>query len=245
MRAYEMNYKRSIPVEWNGLSAEELSYALHLKKLNLTKEAFNVLFLRHALKIPHRKFYLIPAVEMAKYAEKIEFLHKKAELTVNKFPVLMFRRKDLIGPCDGMTDITFEQYFGYASMYLDMFAETHKDYWLNRFVSALYHEGEFNADNVERNAILIEKLPVYTKEAVLLFYTSCSDVIANRFPELFSKSGAPVRDDLHYFKMLDNIADGALADNHFVKRSNIIEVFIRLQAMHKENEEFKKRTHGH
>lgn len=236
-------YKRHYAGTWNELTDEQLLFVSHLFDKGLEIEVFNTLVLQNFTQIPWKHFFEISAEAIMDMAKTIEFLHETKELTKNLLPEIKAGKKTLCGPADSMMDVTFEQFFGHTEPAFAAFVKNNDTDMLNHLVAALYSfENEtFNADLIEENKRLVADINRFYKTAVVFFYLGCRDLMAGRFPKLFSnKKTSGQASDLAYFEMVENLNNENISNNEIIKKSNIYEAFVRLTAMIDKAETLKK-----
>ncbi|NHZ84404.1 MAG: hypothetical protein GWP19_00805 [Planctomycetia bacterium] len=245
MHTFEyLKYKRHYAAMWNELTDEQLLFVSHLFDQGLEFEAFNTLVLQNFTQIPWKYFFEISPEAIISLSGTIDFLHKGTELTINLLPKLKINKKTLNGPANAMMDVTFEQFFGHTEPAFTAFAQNNDMDMLNHLIAALYSfENEiFNADLIEGNKRLISSgLRRNYKTSIVFFYLGCRDLMAGRFPKLFSNKKTTTKaNDLAYFEMLENLNNENISNNEIIKKSNIYEAFVRLTAMIEKSEKLKK-----
>jgi hypothetical protein len=108
---------------------------------------------------------------------------------INHFPLLRIGSHKLYGPEDLLQDITFAEFEWANNHSQDYFQAVREDQFdqaeesLDYFLACLYRTGSdgkrglFVADEVFENSDLVEKVPFWQKNCILLWYTMCINVI--------------------------------------------------------------------
>jgi len=229
-----LRYKRQFPENWNEFTKEQLTFVSSVLRCNIKREVAEILIIKKFLQFSNNVFHKIHALAIADIAKAISFIFEKKELTINLIPVIKIRRKQFYGPENACLDLTFEQFFGYAETYFILFAETGQIEHLDNLVCSLYSQkkGSFNPDFFEKNLKLLKTVNTNVKFSIFLFYTGCRDLIASKFPELFSNTKSnQSKSQFHYFELIDNLNNDTIANNDSIKKSNVYEAFVRLSTM--------------
>lgn len=154
----------------------------------------------------------------------------------NYYPVLKSGNLNLIGPSDGLTDLTFGEY-RHAVIYLEKFEQTNEEIYLNRLIGILYRpkrkdykraiesqnfdgrvKESFNINFIDKYAFNANKIKPHQKLATLWFFNNClsfirySEVEVNgklvKFSPLFEKmEGSGGNDKLGLTAMLYAISE--------------------------------------
>lgn len=246
-----LTYNKTFPSEWNELTRDQLLFISSMVANGTGKETFNVRALQYFTQIPWKDFFKINEIAIKEMADKIEWIHKKRELTINLIPELAINgmdvqthgRASLQGPSDSMLNASFEQFFGHTEPAFSAFANTQNAEMLNYLVASLYsfENDEFNPKMVELNKNLVTPIDAGIKTAILFFYMGCRDLMANKYPDLFKKSKTKsASGDLDYFEMIDGLNNENLTGNEAIKRSNLWEAFTRLTAMIEKSRKIKQ-----
>ncbi len=238
-------YNVTYPSNWNELDKEQLLFISQLYVSELEKERFNILAMQAFTQIKWKDFFKIPQECFTDFDKTLEWLHKSCELTINLLPKINHNQNVFYGPGDTMLNFTFEQFFGHTEPAFTNYLKTNDVQWLDYLFSAIYSfnaDKDFKPNKVEKNIDKVKQLPAKYKQAALLYYIGCRDLITNKFPLLFKKKKTVGKaSDMHYFEMVDNLNNESLADNEKIKSSNIWESLLRLTNMIEKAQKLKSK----
>ena len=243
-------YVHEYPSSWNELSKEDLLYVSRLMNLNLPVEKFNIFLLRRFLGIPNKFLFSIDSKIFTELADTITFIHEKKELTLNKLPELKIKKGlfsyILHGPESGMFNLSHEQFFGYCEPSFSNMISTGNNDYLDYLIASLYtfEKGVFNSSDVEKIKALVKRLKPEFKTAILLFYMGSKDFFAYKFPKLFkngSGNAKGLQSDLYFIELTDQLNSQNLSNNDQIKKTNILEVFMRLTKMIELSDQLKQK----
>jgi hypothetical protein len=242
--------KRSYPDSWNQLSTDDLLFISKLMTMNLPVERFNIYLLRYFLRIKLRFLLRLSGEIMVDLVETIKFIHEKKELTINKIKELNirkgFRKIKLYGPYNGMLNLTHEQFFGHCEPAFSNYLKNQDIQYLNYLVASLFtfQKEIFSPEDIVNIEPLVSKLKLKYKIAILLFYMGCKDYFAYRFPKLFKNEKADRSgniNDLYFIELTDQLNNQNISNNEQIKKTNILEVFMRLVKMIELSEQIKNK----
>jgi len=240
-RTYDVIY----PSCWNEINKQQLLFISQLYLSEMGQEQFNVIAMQNFTKIKWQDFFEIPQECFIEFDKTLEWMHKSSELTVNLLPIVACKDEIFYGPEDTILNFTFEQFFGHTEPAFTNYFKTNKIEWLDYLFSSIYSfnkNKEFVLKKIDKNISAVKELPIKYKQAALLYYIGCRDLITNKFPSLFKKKRSVGKaSDMHYFQMVENLNNKNLANNEKVKKSNIWEALTRLDAMLKKSEMLKSR----
>lgn len=233
--------KRELPQNWNELSVQQLLYVAHLMGKSHPLTMFNTFLLFFLLRIDRKAFFSFSGLIVADLTKAIDFIHETKELTLNKLPEIkvkrLFKEYTFYGPADGCLSLTFEQFFGHCEPALNDYIKTKNISSLDYLIASLYttEKENFDADKIQDIQKYVKRLKLNYKIAILLFYLGCKDYFAFRFPLLFKKQTSKTNvgkvSDLYLIELTDQLNNESLGNNEQVKKSNILEAFMRLSRM--------------
>jgi hypothetical protein len=235
--------KFQIPSKWNELSKEQLLKIAHLYTKNLSKEAFDILLISYftGIKLQNLKniSYALPDM-----AAMFSFLHNRITITKNLLPELVIKKKTFYGPEDGLLNLSFEQFIIYSENAFQEFAKNQNEEVLDYLVATLYtlKKNVFNENHVAAVSKTMVRIPYYQKYAIFLFYCGSRNYLIDRYKNIFageSKSSNKNADPLAFIKLLDQLNNDDVTKNEEIKKSNIYEVFHRLNEMVKQSDKAK------
>lgn len=253
-----LKYKKDYPENWNELTVKQLLFIAFLMNKGYNLEKLNVMIIKNFLNIKNRYFFDISGEAMSELAKSISFIHETKTLTSNKIPEINIkinffswiftprkRKCKLYGPSDGLLTLTFEQFFGHCEPALNDYVKTKNISSLDYLVASLYtyKKEKFIPDDIEEILKKVKKLNLDYKVAILLFYIGCKDFFAYKFQKLFktekSSSNKQIS-DLHFIELTDQLNNEDLSNNEQIKKTNIIDAFIRLTRMIEKYEQLKR-----
>lgn len=196
-----------LPSTWNELSREQLLRAVHVlfkpaTEPELQARLIPVLLELYRWHTPGRtwRFIKMPLLEVDEFRAHTNFLLQgQAQLTKQLLPTIRPLLRTWYGPGDYLNGLTFAEWIE-AESALFYYHLTKKEDFLNRLVAVLYRPGQTRKPNpvtgdrrppyvqheVAARAKLAGRLSMATRQAVLIYYDSCRQVIINNYPEAFS-----------------------------------------------------------
>jgi hypothetical protein len=242
---------RLLPSKWNELSREQLLFIAKLMNMELTEPQFHVYLLRRFLDLRPSEFFSITPLAIRDLSQTLSFILETKELNLQLLPQISVRKGlkkiTLFGPESALVDATFEQFFFYTQPALADFTENKNEASLDLLIASLYtrKKGLFVSEDVDGIQRMVKRLHPKYKTAVLLFYMGCLDFFAYKFPELFSdakKKKAHKRSDLYALELTDQLNGNNLSNNQHIKKTNLLEAFVRMTRMIEEAEQLKRQT---
>ncbi|SDK34773.1 hypothetical protein SAMN05421823_102519 [Catalinimonas alkaloidigena] len=134
-----------------------------------------------------------------------DFLFQKNDLTKNRIPTIRRGLKRLYGPNDELKGLRFIEWMHAEAAFL-AYSKTQEEQHLNRLVAILYRprkkgarpqapdwDGDlrerYNDYTLEARTRNVSRLPLATRQAILMFYVGCRALIIARFPNVFKEPG--------------------------------------------------------
>lgn len=102
---------------------------------------------------------------------------------------------------------------------------------LRVLVASLYVRHVFDPEKLRSEAARMKFLPSWNLQAVFLWFIGAKQLLADKFPYVFSgdgSNGATVPGDELLLGLLSSLNDGRIVDNDKLKQTDIYEVFFEL-----------------
>ncbi|MGL4853183.1 MAG: hypothetical protein ACRC3Z_11165 [Phocaeicola sp.] len=192
-----------------------------------------------------RKSYGLTAEQLTRLSDLYDFLikddkngnyHLTPELLHNPYPTFKIWWNRFTGPDEYMYEITFNQYV-FLTTYLDRMSEDHTA--INYVLACAWYRGKsWKAENIEKDANLLSRLPDAQKMVMYWFVSSCLSDYANQYPRLFNESGKSsgmVFDNQQ--RLINTLANGDLTKKEEVRHANILDAFYTMDEAIRMNEE--------
>lgn len=179
----------------------------------------------------------------------------------NFFYKIEIQGVSLIGPNDLISNLSLSQ-FRMAIREMNEYIRSMKESedievahsYLDKFISILYQkEGEkFDTEDPFRNIEIINTIPMWMKQSILMFFTSClkyiqtEDVLIDgnviNLSPLFPKSSSDSNKGIGWAGILFDIAsDGLFGDVSSTDSTGIFDIFTYLYKKHQDNKELEKK----
>lgn len=174
------DFQRKVFCRLTGLELD--IKAAYRQRMNLNKRNHEMLC------ILAEKLCRWPFKEVQNESGEID-LEFNYDTVVNHFPVLKNGSQKLYGPEDLLQDITFAEFQWANTHSQDYFQAVREGQFdeaeesLDFFLVCFYRPGSdgergpFIADEIQKNADLVKKVPFWKKHCILLWYTMCINVI--------------------------------------------------------------------
>lgn len=230
---------------WNELSAEECFAAAYILFDDITtyERAVKLLLLLGGPK----NFELISSLDE-------EAIHSLIQLT-NFFidtpgpsnnPLKYYKQRHLgfnsfYGPADNLSNVVFSEWI-LADTYFSRFASNQDENELNKLVAVLYRpfdknrsksagddREKFNENEVSNRLSQVEKWPKEQRLAVFLFFSGCKALLAQRFPNVFTKRDGQTPDRFGWMSLYDELLGGKFGLDETLSQTNIYMVFLSLE----------------
>jgi hypothetical protein len=198
-----------------------------------------------------------------------------SKLSKQLIPEVKAGGKTFYGPADGLSNILFHEYIHTETFYANYVkkqnvsssSEAYRE--LDKLIAVLYREQvknydphalDYNGDRrepfndwlIDSRSLLISKLSLTTKNAILLYYTGCVNLIQLRFPEVFTPDSKPPAPDsklnntfINMMKLVTALTDNDVTKNEEVRKTNLYEIMISLQQMRIQSDMVKEQIKKH
>ena len=274
MRKLQLNDTEfSLPGNWNELTPTQLLVLANMiihDKMTVEEIKIKMLFTAMEAHVTHHKVngtytlvgrknkFDLTSSEVLAMASIFDFLfvetdkgmELRSKLTKNPYPILPCKCSSrLVGPADGLADLTYEQAIEAESFLYDFSKSKNPDDFC-KFVSALYHTGSrFDIEKLESNA---KRYVSYASPAVLhvvyLFWCGCMDMITNLYPNCFSGSNdemtAPKKPFENHRDIIYKLADGDITKETTIEKIEMLRVYhvlnTKIEEYEKQKAEFDK-----
>lgn len=211
----------SIPSTWNELSKEQLLEMCHVILLPLDEKYKRLMMLGYFTNLSFKFLRTLPEETLPEILSIFDFLFKESRLTINHFAKL----GNMVGPEPGLTNFTFEQFFGESEAYYYLVCTQASDDDLNNLINCMY-----NYRGSAENTNIIKKLSNQDKLAIFFFYQGSSAFIKHKFKDVFKSGSDKTKPDgLEFTRLVNKINQGDLSKNEAIKKSNLYEALTYLQ----------------
>lgn len=247
------NKSYQLPGHWNELTKEQMIDFCTLSRKEISPDVYRLKLLCLFLGIDSKLFNRLTAPQVLELTDCLAFLEDISVLTRNLFPVFQNKECILAGPADLLLTSTFDEYY-FADIYFNLYTKSQKESDLDIFCATLYRD-EILTDNPDdkrapfwkynhaETSKKLEKFDISLKLFVYYFFWGCKNYIALKFPKVFSKTTDTTteHDHFEYYRMINNLNNGDLTNNEYVKRANLYETFTHLEQRIIENEKLNEK----
>lgn len=253
-----------VPTCWNDLTAVQLEALADLSARRLTAQTLKVYFTLFVLRMRVTGFvsgnrfrlarglhrFTLSAEEFHTLCDRLAFVLERSESdgavtvvshrTTDPYPKL----RRFSSPGDALERLSYEQ-FMYAQFYQSQLSDDPAA--LERLLACLWHTGDsFDAENVERDAKRLRRLPWQTRQAMFWYWDGSLDFIRHRFPRIFSAapSGKPrsnVFED--QLRVVDALAGGDMTRKPAVRQGYLYDALLSMDESLRRQEERESAQH--
>lgn len=214
--------KYEIPSAWNDISTEQdLLELCRILLLPLDTKYKRFLIIGHFTGITFKQMNKISPTAITEILSVVDFVFLPSRLTINLLPELYGMK----GPENGLTNFTFEQFFGFTEPYMYKISQGSTND-LDNLIGIMY-----NYNNNTDNTIIISRLTPSQKLAIYLFYQGCSNFIKNKFKHVFENSSGTAPDGLEFIRLVNKLNQGDISKNEKIKQTNIYEALSFLNSL--------------
>lgn len=260
--------KYLLPGDWNDLSVEQLFFLISLTKKNIPIQELKVkmlLFCLGAYVAPERKNrntdaqiicigkkkYPVTFEQMTFLSDLFNFLLSNTDekgncsiepkLTRNPFPKTQCGCITVVGPDDGLTNITYEQFIQLQTLQ-SLIGKT-PNLTINDFIAIIYKRNTFSTA-IEGEPLLIKKMSDTVKTVIFWYYLGCLKFISEKFPRVFSGSSGSISGSVfeNQQKIIDSLADGDVTKKPEVRASLLYDALFTLELAVEKQENLKSQS---
>lgn len=236
------------PEELSGRQLIAIAGLLHSEYITVIKASLSAL--RILGNLSRWKFLRVSHELRLGCLPHVQWIFDKITITKNLIP----RYKNFYGPADELNNLTLAE-FHFAEKY---YSEIKGDDYaaLPHLIATIYRPAKsgynkdlnrdgdvrqkFNSNVVDYYAKKISKWPDAVKFAILIFYDSCRNKIADENPDIFG-GGEGEDDGLGMYSVMRGLAGPKFGDIEKVEEMFLQNALTELNLIHQEDEELKRK----
>jgi hypothetical protein len=225
-------HRRRLATKWNELTGAQLLAVVAVRQRPFAQPPqLADALLEILLALPARAFARLNVVQRVELRPLTRFLAATAPpLTAQLLPSLTLPRfwfeqpQHFHGPREAFRNLRFDEFI-FADSYYLRYLQTQEVTWLDQFVAVLYRperrpyrpqavdyagdrREDFNEHLVAARASQLARLPLATKQAVLLYYQGCRRLLEQRYAYVFSDDNTAKAGHSGWQEVLHELAGG-------------------------------------
>jgi hypothetical protein len=256
-------YRRRLATNWNELTGAQLLAVVAVRQRPVAQPTqLADALLEILLALPAHAFARLNVVQRVELRPLTRFLATTAPpLTAQLLPEVTLPHRRFIeqaqhfyGPREAFRNLRFDEFI-FADNYFLRFLQTQDEAVLNQFVAVLYRperrpyrpeavdyagdrRQDFNEHLVPARARQLARLPLATKQAVLLYYQGCRRLLEQRYEYVFSDDNTTKASQSGWQDVLHELAGGVphLEATAHQGLANVLREMNRVLRLHAERQ---------
>lgn len=232
--------------ELTGKQFIQLAGLLHQQYTTVLKASLTALRILSGMS--HLKFYFLSNEVKLKTIEHVMWVFDKITITKNLVP----EYKGFYGPAEDLNNMTLSEFHFAEQYYAEVAGENYAS--LPHLIATIYRKAKpgynkkmdvdgdvrekFNSNVVDFYAEKISKWPDAVKFAILIFYDSCREKIANDYKQIFSGPGES--DGLGMYSVIRKLAGNKFGEVEKVEEMLLHNALLELTLIMDEEKELEK-----
>jgi hypothetical protein len=205
--------------KWNELSKEDLLEICRIQLLDLDEPYKRLMIFKYLMGVDFQVIETLNPLALPEIMGLLNYLFKESHLTINHFPEIGTMK----GPEPGLTNFTFEQFFGYSEAYYYLVLKGASP---DDLINTMYN---YNGNDENKNQLIGLSAP--EKLAIFFYYQGCTSFIKLKFKSVFSSAENKTPDGLEFTRLVNQLNNNDISRNEQIKSTNLYEALVHLQTI--------------